>query len=208
MRGAGEDVDSATGDLDVWGDVIISGSGATPSTCPTPEDATRWPFDVSGCARLHATEVTTIAGHGDRVFDVHRGARLQVYSVSIIGGHAHGTGPAPHPPLAGGAIRNQGTLHVANVGFAHNSADTGGALYNIGDADLTNISMSKNNARSTHHGGCGGAIMNEGLVRITNAVFYRNDTDGDGGAICNHSQHTRGFPIASRRISITVDLSR
>ena len=197
MGGAGED-HAATGDLDIWGDVIVLGTGATPVACPFVETAEASPYDVTGC-RLSArvSGATTISGRGDRIFDVHPGGRLVLSHVALTHGRVHSPRTGAHRFLAGGAIRNAGLLQTSNVGFLDNSADTGGALYNAGtgSADVVFTSMSRNRAVTQQHGGCGGAILNEGLMRFTNVVFFRNESDGDGGALCNHSEHTGGFPI-------------
>jgi hypothetical protein len=213
MNGAGED-HAATGDLDIWGNVIIRGTGATPSACPFVRRAEESPYDVTGC-RLSArvSNATTISGRGDRIFDVHPGGRLLLSHVALTHGRVHSPRTGAHPPLAGGAIRNAGLLTIANVGFLSNSADTGGALYNseTGSADVVFTTMSRNRAESLHHGGCGGAILNEGLMRFTNVVLFSNDTDGNGGALCNHSAHTRGFPITDEegyRYSRSLEMHR
>jgi predicted outer membrane repeat protein len=80
-----------------------------------------------------------------------------------------------------GAIDNGGTLAVANSTFANNAADSfggGGAIGNGGVLTIENTEFSGNVA------GVGGALLNEGSLRVQGGTFANNQgLAGGGGAI-------------------------
>jgi predicted outer membrane repeat protein len=86
----------------------------------------------------------------------------------------------------GGAIYNDGDLTVSNATFAKNQAPYGGAIYNEDHASIYGSVFAWNNASTPHgHPGnsAGGAIFNEDHVDLAHSIFVVNSTDGHGGAI-------------------------
>ncbi len=144
----GADNDSVdTGDLDVFDDLTIIGA---------------------------RDGETIIEGqHGDRLFDVHAGAMLRLFNVTLSGGTSD---------TVGGAVRNQGSLVVTDSTLSANSAPNGGAIYNVGNLTITSSTIVGNTATidgaGLHHAG--------GTAHITNSTFSANAATGRGGAI--HSE--------------------
>ncbi len=70
-----------------------------------------------------------------------------------------------------GAIRNAGTLTLANCTLQYNKAkyNDGGAIYNTGTMTLTNCTLDRNRARTG-----GGAIRNTGTMTLTDCTLTGN----------------------------------
>ena len=78
----------------------------------------------------------------------------------------------------GGAISNEGTVHIFDSQFAGNFADAqGGAIYNEGELYISNSTFNHNYA------GYGGAIQTSGVAHIESATFINNVAEYGGGAI-------------------------
>jgi len=78
----------------------------------------------------------------------------------------------------GGAISNEGAVHIFDSQFSGNFADAqGGAIYNEGELYISNSSFQYNYA------GYGGAIQTSGLAHIESATFINNVAEYGGGAI-------------------------
>ena len=135
-QGAAEDA-AFTGDLDVLdnGRLTILGAGAAATT-----------IDAFGL-------VDPAIGYGDRIFDVHPGAPLDLEGITLSGGAAPNTGSTSE--RNGGAIRNSGgLLSIADSDLTANSAHYGGGIYNVdGRLIISGTSVSKNTASDS-----GGAI--------------------------------------------------
>jgi len=119
------------------------------------------------------------------LMDVASGATLNLQILTLSHGAVSGQG---------GAIRNGGTLTIANSTVSANqvtgSSGAGGAIYNIATLTITSSTFSSNQASSSLAEG--GAIWNAatGGVTITNSTFSQNQAaagsgDGHGGAIFN-----------------------
>lgn len=120
--------------------------------------------------------VIRLAGEGpddQRLMQITPGGNLTLQGVILEGGRAS-------PPLAGGAVLNEGTLVTDNVIFRGNSANRAGALNNKGVAELINTRFVDN---SSEQGG--GAVYNTGILTLTGATFSGNSTAGRGGAVLN-----------------------
>ncbi len=93
--------------------------------------------------------------------------------------------------FAGGAIANAnfGTLTVTNSTFSGNSAGAwGGAIAVInGQATVSGSTFVGNQTTSTETAGDGAAIVNFGILTITNSTFADNQAIGHGGALRNSS---------------------
>ena len=126
----------------------------------------------------HGVDVSVIrSGTGAQLFDIAFGADVTFSNVWLYG--ANLTGAAN----CGGAIYNEGTLHVDHSRIAKNFVNGNGAgLCNNGTAFLDDVYMSANTA----NGGPGGAIFNGGTITITNSTITQNNVSGsDGGGIAN-----------------------
>lgn len=78
----------------------------------------------------------------------------------------------------GGAIRNEGVLHISNSVFTGNSADyLGGAVYSEGELQVRYSTFNGNYA------GYGGAIQTSGVGLVDSVTFSNNVAEFGGGAI-------------------------
>ncbi|HXZ86009.1 MAG TPA: choice-of-anchor Q domain-containing protein [Myxococcota bacterium] len=160
-RGAHED-QSATGDLDVRGDLRIIGNARDASV-------------IDG------------RGLGDRVLDVGPGVHLELFDLTVTGGQAPAA-PDPNQPLpgAGGCLRDQGDLLANNTAFLGCSASTdGGAiLEDTGVAKLTCSIVARSKAKAD-----GGGILavNGAKLELRNSTLSLNSAGGRGGAVAQRS---------------------
>ena len=151
----------------------------------------------------------TISGNNRyQIFQVNRGAMLTLQSVELTNGRGVDDGDLKEGNFQiGGAIRNDGALHISDAVFRDNYAeDAGGAILNTGETTIVNGVFESNRARvagaldnwdpnalmrvsdsefrsnvATQYGG---AIDNGGSLTIRNSAFYDNDA-AYGGAINN-----------------------
>jgi predicted outer membrane repeat protein len=148
--------------------------------------------------------VTISGGFGTRVFEVDRGANLQLENLTVTDGFAY----------AGGAAFNDGTLGLSNCTLSGNKARYGGAIFNE-DAGILNVFDSTFTSNTATQ--CGGGIDNDGtlvayntalikntanygggllnagdLVAANNCYFARNVATFGGGALDNHGQASLG----------------
>lgn len=162
LSGRGDDTNE-TGDLDILSDISIDGTSGVTIT-----------ISCSGC-------------ESDRLLDVHSGASLAIYDVTLANGRAPGGfaifGTPPPPGASGGAIRSAGSLIVARTILVGNLAGDG--------------HYSQGGQFPPSNGGDGGAIaITSGIFSISDSHFESNragggnaiDPDettdgGDGGAI-------------------------
>ncbi|MBX3010484.1 MAG: hypothetical protein KF832_03215 [Caldilineaceae bacterium] len=142
------------------------------------------------------TSSITISGNGAviaraataptfRLWHVDDGGTLTLNAVTITGGDAANTGVAARFQY-GGAIYNQGTLHLVDCTVSGNQAGLdGGALANYGVATITNSTLSGNVA-----GRDGGGLINNGFTRaatvtLLNSTLSGNAAGRDGGGVAN-----------------------
>ncbi|MEW5985478.1 MAG: choice-of-anchor Q domain-containing protein [Chloroflexota bacterium] len=175
--GKGEDM-AVRGDLDITGDLTISGAGAA---------------------------VTVINGQGlvtgERVFHVLRPATVTLSGVTVSGGRASNGGgiynegtlnltsvvlsanSATGPLLAGGgAIYNDGALVVRDSALINNSAvDRGGGVYNASAAATTHLVNTTVAYNTAGHGG--GAFNEVGIFTLSSSTLTANSADWEGGGI-------------------------
>ncbi len=96
----------------------------------------------------------------------------------------HAVARAHHPNAEGGAIFNApgATLGVEGTTFAKNDAYLGGAIFS-GARSSTRIN--NGTFQANHAGREGGAIWNQGNIKIAQSHFTENHSDDLGGAIMN-----------------------
>ena len=154
---------SATGDLDISDDLIISGEGAN---------------------------LTIIDGAQiDRVFHITPTANITLSGITIQNGFITNTASIEGETDEGGAVKFEAisdTLTVQNSRFFNNfAANEGGAIHTRGDNTTIRVSHSTFISNSAHEND-GGAMDSEGLtvtVTILNSTFRDNFTERDGGAV-------------------------
>jgi len=154
---------SLTGDLDITGDLEILG--------------------------LSADQTTLHANGGDRVIEVHNGAKVTIRDLMLTGGVPLGF------DASGGALRNSGgDVTLARVIAIGNSAPNGGGaihnvsgtLYLAGSALVENVAgtLSSGAVRASETVGsdaAGGAILNEATLTLANVTISGNQADQGGG---------------------------
>ncbi len=153
---------AATGDLDVYGELTISGGGA---------------------------EKTIVDGGGlDRVFAVQVSARVTISDITIRNGQAlpgndgggiwnSGNLTLENVTVAGNKTRSDATL----------SADApGGGIFNAATLQLRNCAITGNTAADM-----GGGIHNKGIMTVLQSTIATNTAATDrGGGISNFNQAT------------------
>ncbi len=135
-----------------------------------------------------------------RIFAISTGATVSISGLTISNGALLGVSGGS---ALGGAVRNDGTLTMANCTLSSNDATgdnaatsngadgQGGAIYNSDTLTLTNCLLNGNIARGgsgvgSGRGGAGqgGAVYsNGGTVTLTNCAFSNNSAIGGGGAV-------------------------
>ena len=184
MMGAGEDA-GLTGDLDLTGNVKVTGQGA-------------------------ATTLIDGTGLGDRGFHVQSDGTLTVSNIGSSGMDGVGPGGAilndggdvtiqnstisnNSTTGAGGAVNNQneGTLTITGSTFSGNQANTdGGAICSSGAGDLTieNRTISGNTANNNGGGieisNNGGTLTFTDLTIGGPGAMDKNTAGGSGGGLC------------------------
>jgi hypothetical protein len=171
---AGYNQDAATGDLNVTGDLTISGAGARSTIVaggPAPFDDRIFMVDSGVIATITGLTVTggkvpnaggAIRSHGSLTLD----------RVAINGNTASDTG---------GGVYSEGPLKIANSTISGNSTDTygGGVTQFEATATITNSTISGN--RAGQFGG--GILAHTGIVSIRNSTIASNRSGGLGGGI-------------------------
>ncbi len=164
---AGQNEDgSATGDLDITGDLTINGAGAN---------------------------ITVVDGNNiDRVVHVLPGATVIISGVTLTGGKtpdgAFGGGVYNLGALTlsnsavksstayasscinsqGGGVYNAGSLTVSNSSVVSNTATLGGGILNSGALTITGSTINGNNSSN------GGGVRNSGTLTVTSSVINGN----------------------------------
>ena len=177
--------------------ITSANTNAVAASCP----AGRGPdtIHLSGNLTLDAelpdiTSDITIEGGGysisgnnkHRILKISRGT-LTIKELTITGGYA----------VSGGAILNDGVLHLTDSNFTDNSAKGGqtkgggGAIHSNGELIVTNCNFTNNTANSDGlRGGHGGAIFSDGDLNVSNSRFTDNIADSGGGAIRSDGELT------------------
>ena len=153
--GAGEDA-SATGDLDVKGDLKLLGASARSTV-------------VDGLAL-------------DRVLQIHGESIVEIADLTLRHGSARTTGGVVGSGGGqgdGGAIANYGrTVKVVRCHLHGNSAEHGGGIFNLGLVEVRDSTISGNSAINL-----GGGLMTDlGFFELVNVTISGNEAT-EGGAI-------------------------
>ena len=148
--GAGED-DGATGDLDLIGEVTLTGAGAA---------------------------LTVVQGKKDHVFHVLAGANVLMEALTITKGKSGGKGISGND-ASGGGIRNQGTLELRNAILTKNkSSDDAGAIANeAGTLTLVDVTLSANKAKDD----AGAFDNDGGTVTLRGVTVSKNKAKSEAG---------------------------
>lgn len=194
-----EAIENANADAQIHDD-CAAGSGA--DTISLPNDAvmiftTTHNVTGGGNALPVITGTITILGNGTtlvrdtngsppafRFFNVAAAANLTLDELGLRNGRA-GLSGTNQLLLGGGAIVNQGTLHVTNSNLSYNRAGYGGAIYSepvTGSLSLNNSTFSFNVADFS-----GGAIYNVGSGVISGGILRFNQAGTNGGAVVQDS---------------------
>jgi hypothetical protein len=145
---------------------------------------------IESVGPIHAT---IDGNNSSRVFEVARGASVEIDNLFIIDGNAMAQNPAGNASLGGdgGGILNEGSLTIGNCfvgnnGYSSSEAKNlalkaGGGIYNDhGYLLVVGSSVYHNFA------GTGGGIYNDrGTLVMTDTPMIGNSASSSGGAICN-----------------------
>ena len=152
--------DSVFGDLDVKGNLIIRGAGASRT--------------IINAAQL------------DRIFHVFPGASLTLENLTLTGGEAFdGGGIFNEGPVlvTGAATIPGGRLTLSSVNVRDNEAfSQGGGIFNAGTLTVTGSAIADNVAGSR-----GGAVNNTGTSSYLNATLSANESVSRGGSVFNET---------------------
>ena len=182
---------AATGDLDITGDLMIIGAGATGTTS------------------------TTIDGNDiDQVFEVAQNISVDMSGLIVTGGGSGGffgnasivnAGTLTLTNVVvtgntGSGIVNEGILTLTEGVITKNVSTFGGGIFNAGVLTLVDVVISENEATGvafTNSPGFGGGVLNFGSLTIMDSFFSKNsasDSNGQatsiGGAIDNQGMVT------------------
>lgn len=193
-----EAIENANADAAVYAD-CTAGSGN--DTITLPNDAlmifttTHNSVDGGNALPLITTTIT-IVGNGTtlardtsiapnfRFFKVTTVGNLTLNELSLRNGRAGLFGTLVFPQ-SGGAILNEGTLHIVNSNLSFNQATLGGAIYSqvvTGSLTVDGSTFSSNGADQE-----GGAIFNIGPAFISDSLLRFNQAALSGGAIVHES---------------------
>ncbi len=174
--GSGEDA-SATGDLDITGNLTINGAGM--ATTIVDGGAVDTVFEILSGATVEITAITVRNGSaGGYPGGISNDGTLHMSDCKISGNHATGGN-------AGGA-RNGGTMVLNNCVVADNTAKAnGGGLYNRYGTLTLNGSTVSGNATTDFDGG--GIGNNAGAVNLNNSTISGNTAGATGGGIWSDS---------------------
>lgn len=131
------------------------------------------------------------ASNNDRIFNIESNATVTLNNITLKNGNVSSDNGF------GGAIINNGTLHINNCTIENCTAFNGGAIYTSGYYTINQSQF--NNNESTNYGG---AIYHKGFsnttqTQILNTQFIANTATNDGGAI-----YTDGFGGSSSPIIV------
>ena len=121
---------------------------------------------------------------GSQVIGVYSGGTLYLSNGTVTGGWGGG----------GGAMFNEGTMHLTNVIIDGNTADDrGGGLSNNGTLTMTGCTVKNNTSRDAVNPAGGGGIFNYSgkTATLTNCTITSNTASTyGGGGICNYGTMT------------------
>jgi Domain of unknown function (DUF4347) len=163
-----------SGQLEITGDLTISGTGA-PLLTISGNNASRV-FQVNPNVNAAIGGVTITQGKAD----VGGGVLNNGGSLAVV----NSTFSSNVATQVGGGLFNSGAMLVNGGSFISNSASLfGGGIYNLGGLEARNSTFNLNQAQQQN----GGAILNEAgaLLTVDNNIFSRNTAGRFGGGIHN-----------------------
>ena len=137
---------------------------------------TRLPVIPSGVTIVGpgADELSIAAPGGARIFQTRPGGVNTIAGMTLVGGNETGG--------FGGAILNEGILHLLDVWMDSNRAGVGGGIFNSETGNLTMMRCAlTNNSADTDGGGLYNVVR--GVDRIYNSTFANNQASGVGGGV-------------------------
>jgi hypothetical protein len=175
IRGDDED-GTLTGDLDLFGAIVITGAGMHLTT-----------IDAGGSTGL-----------GDRVFHVHPDADVNISKLTFRGGLS--------PNKFGGGIRNSGFTELLEVRVIANLSSIGGGIYNgqFGDLTVLNSVIEDNNTPISGKGaGAGIYSERDGKLTVEGSAILDNGQDlwpqYGGGIFCESSCTIKNSIVSGNR---------
>ena len=112
-----------------------------------------------------------------RIFKIEEDGILRLSGISLENGFSGNEVEDEN----GGAILNDGELHLENVKVRNSTTLAGGGIVNYGTLHVENSTFENNTAQS----GPGGAIVNGNSAYINNSFFIGNQSKGPGGAMAH-----------------------
>ncbi len=216
VTAAAVDEDSASGDLDVDGDLTLLGNGAQNTTLNG--NAIDRVLDIHGGV-VQIEGMTIAGGNADDGADGggirNDGADVRLRRVSVDGNSAQNGGGILNASGklslmessvvqntaqgSGGGILNQVELTLENVTISGNHADVGGGIAGAGgNAQLRYVTIAGNSAANT-----GGGVNSAGsAVRIENSLLAGNDAPG--GPDCAPTVTSDGHNVIGTRQGCNV----
>ncbi|HVM15008.1 MAG TPA: hypothetical protein VM287_11875 [Egibacteraceae bacterium] len=183
IAGAGEN-EAARGDLDITGDVVVDGRGATIDAAGLDRA-----FDVQG-GSLWLQKVTLTGGApsaGEGGGAVRSTGTLSLKRVHLTANAVTGDG------ASGGAVLNDGgVLHAEHSEMRNNTAiRAGGAIEAVaGTTNLDRVVLAENHTGPAPGNGGGLHLTGAGAVTVTNSVVVRNTATAEGGGLWNSATGT------------------
>lgn len=172
ITGKGEN-DAVTGDLDIIGDITITGAGVIGSVIDGGGidrvfHILSGTVDISGVTIRNGGDASDGGGSG-----INNLGTLTLNN-SVVSGNSGISG-------SGGGISNDGTLTLNGSVVDNNSVDgSGGGIFNTGTLTLTDSAVSDNSALQ------GGGIDNSGVLILNNSTVSDNSAFSEsGGGISN-----------------------
>jgi hypothetical protein len=178
---------AATGDLDLYGEVTISGGGAD-KTIVDGGGIDRV-FAAQVASRVTITDLTVRNGQAQPGADgggIVNWGNLTLEDVTVSGNRTRSdaTLSADAP---GGGIFNAATMQLRNCTVTGNSAaDVGGGIHNKGIMTVMQSTISKNTAQADR----GGGIGNFNKATVILSTIAGNQATGTGGGIENGGSMT------------------
>jgi uncharacterized repeat protein (TIGR01451 family) len=171
LTGSGEDA-AATGDLDITGDLIITGAGATSTTIDG--GGLDRVFDIAPNGVPVSVTINSLAIQNGMASSAPGGAiRVNLGAVVLNDCSLNGNDTDAN----GGAINNAGNLILNRCTLSANTASgNGGGLYNAATVTLNNTTLSGNSATSL-----GGGLYNAMTATVLHATFALNSATSGGG---------------------------
>ena len=173
---------AATGDLDVYGELTISGGGAD-KTIVDGGGLDRV-FAMQVASRVTVSDVTIRNGKalpGDDGGGVWNMGALTLENVTVSGNQTR-TDASLSADAPGGGIFNAGTLQLRNCTITGNSAaDMGGGIHNTGLLTVLQSTIANNTATADR----GGGLSNFNKAVVVFSTISGNQATGNGGGVEN-----------------------